>query len=74
MSGGDEVSAAEFLRKPFRDQALLDAIHHTIERDRANQKSLAAIPEMRARYETLTPRERKVLALVMTDLLNANCS
>jgi FixJ family two-component response regulator len=37
MSGGDEASAAEFLRKPFRDQALLDAVHHAIQRDRANQ-------------------------------------
>jgi FixJ family two-component response regulator len=74
MSGGDEASAAEFLRKPFRDQALLDVIHHANQRDRANQKSLAAIPEMRARYETLTPRECKVLAVVVTDLLNANCS
>jgi FixJ family two-component response regulator len=62
--------AIEFLTKPFRDQDLLDAIQLGLERDRAwleNQKALAAL---RARFETLTPREREVMALVVAGRLN----
>jgi FixJ family two-component response regulator len=60
MKGG----AIEFLTKPFRDQDLLDAIQLGLTRDRAwleDEKSLAGL---RARFETLTPREREVMALV----------
>jgi FixJ family two-component response regulator len=60
----------EFLTKPFRDQALLDAIQQAIQRDCANRKRQADIAEQRARYEALTQREREVLALVVTGLLN----
>jgi FixJ family two-component response regulator len=66
MKGG----AIEFLTKPFRDQDLLDAIQLGLDRDRAwleNQKSLA---DLRARYDALTPREREVMALVVTGRLN----
>jgi FixJ family two-component response regulator len=66
MKGG----AVEFLTKPFRDQDLLDAIQLGLARDRAwleNQKSVA---ELRARFDTLTPREREVMALVVTGRLN----
>src|SRR5437868_15159320 len=66
MKGG----AIEFLTKPFRDQELLDAIQLGLARDRAwleNQKSVA---ELRARFEILTPREREVMALVVTGRLN----
>ena len=66
MKGG----AVEFLTKPFRDQALLDAIHQAIQRDRANRKLRGEIAEQRARYNLLTQREREVLALVVTGLLN----
>jgi FixJ family two-component response regulator len=62
--------AIEFLTKPFRDQDLLDAIQLGIARDRAwleNQKALAGL---RARFETLTPREREVMALVAAGRLN----
>ena len=62
--------AIEFLTKPFRDQDLLDAIQQGLARDRAwleNEKSLAAL---RARFETLTPREREVMALVVAGRLN----
>jgi FixJ family two-component response regulator len=62
--------AIEFLTKPFRDQILLDAIRQAIQRDRANRKRQAEIGEHRARYELLTPREREVLELVVTGLLN----
>jgi FixJ family two-component response regulator len=66
MKGG----AIEFLTKPFRDQDLLDAIQLGLDRDRAwleNEKSIAAL---RARYDALTPREREVMALVVTGRLN----
>ncbi|MGO6819184.1 response regulator transcription factor [Rhizobium leguminosarum] len=62
MKGG----AVEFLTKPFRDQDLLDAVHVGLARDRAwleNEKALATV---RARFDSLTPREREVMALVVT--------
>ena len=62
--------AVEFLTKPFREQALLDAIHQAIQRDCTNRKHQAEIVGYRARYESLTQREREVLALVVTGLLN----
>ena len=62
--------AVEFLTKPFRDQALLDAIHQAIQRDRVNRKHQAEIDEQAARYDLLTQREREVLRLVVSGLLN----
>ncbi len=62
--------AIEFLTKPFRDQDLLEAIQLGLARDRAwleNQKSVA---ELRTRFDILTPREREVMALVVTGRLN----
>ncbi|MGA8657159.1 MAG: response regulator transcription factor [Chthoniobacterales bacterium] len=65
-----KAGAVEFLTKPFRDQALLDAIHKAIQRDSANRKRRGEIAELRVRYDLLTQREREVLALVVTGLLN----
>ena len=65
-----KAGAVEFLTKPFRDQVLLDAIHQAIQRDRANRKHQAEIAEQRARYDLLTQREREVLGLVVSGLLN----
>src|SRR5499425_1872070 len=61
MKGG----AIEFLTKPFRDQDLLDAIQLGLTRDRARLENEKVIAGLRARFETLTPREREVMALVV---------
>ena len=65
-----KAGAAEFLTKPFRGQDLLDAIRHAIERDRADRATRQELADLRGRYDTLTPRERDVLAAVVAGLLN----
>jgi len=65
-----KAGAVEFLTKPFRGQELLDAIRHAIESDRAERATRQELAELRGRYDTLTPRERDVLAAVVAGLLN----
>jgi len=65
-----KAGAVEFLTKPFRDEDLLDAIGQAIERDRAARRQKAEIAELRGRYESLTQREREVMGLVVSGLLN----
>jgi FixJ family two-component response regulator len=65
-----KAGAVEFLTKPFRGQELLDAIQEAIARDRIAWNERSQMKELRARYETLTPREKEVLALVVAGLLN----
>jgi FixJ family two-component response regulator len=65
-----KAGAVEFLTKPFRDQVLLDAIQQAIRRDRATRKQRAELAKQRIRYESLTQREREVMSLVVTGLLN----
>jgi FixJ family two-component response regulator len=65
-----KAGAVEFLTKPFRDQDLLDAIGQAIERDRAERRQRAEVVALRERYARLTPRERDVMAQVVTGLLN----
>lgn len=66
MKGG----AIEFLTKPFRDQDLLDAVHVGLARDRAWLENEKALTTLRANFGSLTPREREVMSLVVTGLLN----
>ena len=66
MKGG----AIEFLTKPFRDQDLLDAIQLGLERDRAWLEDEKVTSDLRARFETLTPREREVMVRVVAGRLN----
>jgi FixJ family two-component response regulator len=65
-----KAGAVEFLTKPFRDQDLLDAIQQALQRDRAAREQRADILIVNERYQTLTPREREVMALVVSGLLN----
>ena len=62
--------AVEFLTKPFRDQDLLDAIHQALERDAMARQQESAVRRLRSRYESLTAREREVMALVVLGRLN----
>jgi FixJ family two-component response regulator len=62
--------AVEFLTKPFLDQDLLDAIHQALERDRMTRRQRNKIVELRKRYETLTARQREVMGLVVSGMLN----
>ena len=62
--------AVEFLTKPFRDQDLLDAIHLALDSDRMARQQQSQVGELRKRYELLTAREREVMGLVISGMLN----
>jgi FixJ family two-component response regulator len=66
MKGG----AVDFLTKPFRDQDMLDAVVAAIERDRKRREAGKIVANLQALFGTLTPREREVLALVASGLMN----
>ncbi|MBS7540913.1 response regulator transcription factor [Ancylobacter lacus] len=65
-----KAGAIEFLLKPFRDQDLLDAVHNGIEQDRRRRAEAAQMAELRRRYAAMTPREREILPLVASGLMN----
>jgi FixJ family two-component response regulator len=65
-----KAGAADFLAKPFRQQVMLDAATAAIERDRIRRKEEKIVSNLRARFETLTPREREILACVSAGLMN----
>jgi FixJ family two-component response regulator len=62
--------AIEFLTKPFRDQDLLDAINQALDRDRTTRQQQTKLAGLRKRYESLTTREREVMGLVVSGMLN----
>ena len=66
MKGG----AVDFLTKPFRDQDMLDAVFAAIERDRKRREAQSITSNLQTRFETLTPREREIFALVSSGLMN----
>ncbi len=62
--------AVEFLTKPFRDQDLLDAIQEALDLDRVTRQRREALADLHERYSLLTPREREVMGLVTSGMLN----
>jgi FixJ family two-component response regulator len=66
MKGG----AVDFLAKPFRDQEMLDAVATAIERDRKRRESDKVVSDLLSLFDTLSPREREVMALVSSGLMN----
>jgi len=62
--------AVEFLTKPFRDQDLLDVIQRALERDRAFRDKQRQVAELKERYSRLSVREREVMGLVVSGMLN----
>ena len=65
-----KAGAVEFLTKPFRDQDLLDAIDLALERDRTRRQQEAELAVLRERFECLSPREREVIEMVVSGMLN----
>jgi FixJ family two-component response regulator len=65
-----KAGAVDFLTKPFRDQDMLDAVAAAIERDRSRRKDEQRLADVRARFDSLTEREREVMGLVTAGLMN----
>ena len=65
-----KAGAVEFLTKPFRDQDLLDAVQLALKNDQARRRREADIAVLRERFESLTPREREVVVMVASGMLN----
>jgi FixJ family two-component response regulator len=65
-----KAGAIEFLSKPFRDQSLLDAIQAGIARDRIRRREAVVLADLRTRLDSLTEREREIMALVVSGLMN----
>ena len=64
------AGAVEFLPKPFRDQDLLDAVQQALDRSRVLRQEHAAMADLQARFDSLTPRERQVMEGVVAGMLN----
>jgi FixJ family two-component response regulator len=67
---GMKAGAVDFLTKPLRDQDLIDAVATAIRIDQDRRRESAQIAQLQGRYALLTPRERQVMALVASELMN----
>jgi RNA polymerase sigma factor (sigma-70 family) len=65
-----KAGAIEFLTKPYRDQDLLDAVRIALERDRARREQEKDLTDLQQRFDSLTPREQKVISLAVSGMLN----
>ncbi|HBH36284.1 MAG TPA: DNA-binding response regulator, partial [Gammaproteobacteria bacterium] len=67
-----QAGAVDFLEKPFNNQAMLDSVHRAIEVDATQRGESSRLQEIEARYDTLTPREKEVMLLVIEGSRNKN--
>jgi FixJ family two-component response regulator len=65
-----KAGAVEFLTKPFRDQDMLDAVQAGHQRDRHRRDIEQSTSKLKSTYETLTPREKEIMSLVTSGLMN----
>jgi FixJ family two-component response regulator len=65
-----KAGAVEFLPKPFRDQDMLDAVQAGLDQDRDRRKRAGDTSKLKAKFDTLTPREREIMAFVTAGLMN----
>jgi FixJ family two-component response regulator len=65
-----KAGAVDFLTKPFRDQEMFDAVTRALERDIERRRDEQSVSDVRARFESLTPRERQIMALVTAGHMN----